>query len=110
MSRAWPAVCRDGPALAVVLVLCSATHHVDDLREGDLEGDVERPVRVFHGAQGAGVVGEEVVEQLVGEPALGSPAACGNPDWGWKGEHSGCSQTPPQGPSGAGRRDPLAME
>lgn len=108
MSRMRPAACHDGPALAVVLVPCSATHHVNDLREGDLEGDVERPVGVFHGAQGAGVVGEEVVEQSVGEPALGSPAACGNPDWGWRGEHGGVQPDPspdtlrswPQGPTG----------
>lgn len=55
----------------------AGAHHVDDLGQGDLQGDVERPVRVLRGAQGAGVVGEEVVEQLVGEPALRAPAACG---------------------------------
>lgn len=89
-----------------------SAHHVDDLGQGDLQGDIERLLRVLGGPQGAGVVGEEVVEQLVGEAALRSPTACGTtavgapgPPWmepQWDPHH----QEPPHPCSGSIRPSP----
>lgn len=46
------------------------THHVFDLGEGDLQGDIEGSVRVLHRPQGAGVVLHQVVQKLLSIVAL----------------------------------------
>ena len=46
-------------------------HHVLDLGQGDLQGDVQGLVRVLHRPQGVGVVLHQVGEQLLGVAALG---------------------------------------
>lgn len=47
------------------------THHVFNLGEGDLQGDIEGSVCVLHRPQGAGVVLHQVVQKLLGVAALG---------------------------------------
>lgn len=46
------------------------THHVFNLGEGDLQGDIEGSVCVLHGPQGAGVVLHQVVQELLSVAAL----------------------------------------
>lgn len=46
------------------------THHVLDLREGDLQGDVQSAVRVSYRPQGAGIILHQIVEELLGVAAL----------------------------------------
>ena len=53
---------------------CTATHHIDDLGQCHLQGDIQGLVCVCHRSQGTCVVGKEVSEQLVCQPALGSQA------------------------------------
>ena len=47
------------------------THHVFDLREGDLQGHIEGLVRVLHGPQSVGVVLYQVSQKLLGVASLG---------------------------------------
>ena len=53
---------------------CTATHHIDDLGQCHLQGYIQGLVCVCHRSQGTCVVGKEVSEQLVCQPALGSQA------------------------------------
>lgn len=46
------------------------THHIFNLGEGDLQGDIEGSVCVLHGSQGAGVVLHQVIEELLSVVAL----------------------------------------
>lgn len=46
------------------------THHVLDLREGDLQGDVQSAVRVSYRPQGAGIILHQIVQELLGVAAL----------------------------------------
>ncbi|KAG7224691.1 hypothetical protein INR49_011488 [Caranx melampygus] len=43
------------------------SYHVDDLGERDLQRDIDDVVSVLHRPQGVGVVGEQVIEQLLSE-------------------------------------------
>lgn len=45
-------------------------HHVFDLREGDLQGDVESTVGVFHRPQGAGIILHQILQELLGVATL----------------------------------------
>lgn len=46
------------------------THHVFDLREGDLQGDVQSAVRVPYRPQGAGIILHQIFQELLGVAAL----------------------------------------
>lgn len=46
------------------------THHVFNLREGDLQGDVESTVGVFYRPQGAGVILHQIIQELLGVATL----------------------------------------
>lgn len=68
------------------------THHVDDLGQRHFQGHVQSLVCVCHRSQGTCVVGKEVSEQLVCQPALSSEAL-------WGTSKKGCpSETLVQGP------------
>jgi hypothetical protein len=52
----------------------TTTYHVDDLGQCHLQGHVQSLVCVCHRSQGTCVVGEEITEQLVSQPAFSSQA------------------------------------
>lgn len=52
-------------------------YHVNDLREGDLQCDVDDMIGIFHGPQGVGVVREQVIHQL-----LSIATMSGQVNWG----------------------------
>lgn len=41
-----------------------STHHVFDLGQCDLEGDIEGFISVFHGSQGIGVVLHQIIQKF----------------------------------------------
>lgn len=47
-------------------------YHVNDLREGDLQRNIDDVVCVLHRPQGVGVVGEQVGHQLLSIAAVSS--------------------------------------
>lgn len=53
-------------------MFASPGYHVDDLGERDLQCDVDDVVGVLHRPQSAGVVGEQIVQQLLSETSLSS--------------------------------------
>lgn len=46
------------------------THHVFDLREGDLQGDVQSAVRVLYRPQRTGIILHQIIQELLGIAAL----------------------------------------
>ena len=54
-------------------------YHVDDLREGDLQGDIDDVVRIFDRAEGIRVVRKQISQQLLSISPVSTQA-------NWQGE------------------------
>lgn len=52
--------------------MTGSAYHVDDLGEGDLQGDIDDVIRVLHWSQCVGVVGEQVIHQLLSKASMSS--------------------------------------
>lgn len=46
------------------------THHIFNLREGDLQGDVEGSVGVLYRPQGTGIILHQIIQKLLSIVAL----------------------------------------